>query len=205
MGTWGWNVRTKTLAEGTFFSPAAGEDAPYRLVEVRRWFVLFSIPIAPANVLGTFVECQATKTTYDPAVLDNPADTEFTDQLSGALREVIAAVMVADEEVVAAERETALTILRDHVGEHYDDDALTLDLRRAEAGPLDDRLIHLAGALNEHGKEELLTSAVDVMVADGTVDDREIDLIRLMGEHLSLPASHVRDVIDQVADRIRPD
>jgi len=92
---WGWRSRMKTLSEGMFFSPAAGRDVPYKLIEARRWFTLFFIPLIPLKVLGTYVECSQTGSTYDPKILNNPTNADFTDQLSAAVREVVVAVAQA--------------------------------------------------------------------------------------------------------------
>ena len=141
---WGTKVRRKTLGEGTFFSPAAGRDAPYRLVEARKWFTFFFIPLIPLGVIGTFVECQLTQATYDPAVLDNPTNEAFLEQLTAAIREVVAAVAVADGVVTERERRAAVSVVRAYVAD-YDESMLDADLARAHRAPLAARLAYLAG------------------------------------------------------------
>jgi uncharacterized tellurite resistance protein B-like protein len=182
---WGWRTRRKTLGEGTFFSPAAGRDAPYRLVEARRWFTLFFIPIIPLKVLGIFVECQITKSTYDPRILENPTNADLTDQLAAGVREVVCAVISADGAVTSEERRLAIEIVGGHVN-GYDEAALDDDLARVGESPLDQRLAYLSSALNEPGKERLLTAAATVMAADASIDDRDRDAVRSIGEKLGM-------------------
>ncbi|HWM20346.1 MAG TPA: TerB family tellurite resistance protein [Ilumatobacteraceae bacterium] len=198
---WGWRSRRKTLSEGTFFSPAAGRDAPYRLVQARRWFTLFFIPIIPLKVLGTFVECQLTKATYDPRILENPTNAEFTDQLAGAVREVVCAVASADATVTTEERRLAVEIVGRYVT-GYDEATFDADLAGVDDAPLDARLAYLSSALSESGKEQVLTAAATIMAADDSIDDRDRDAVRHIGEKLGMSQAHIRGVIDTAASAI---
>jgi tellurite resistance protein len=194
----GWKVRRKTRDEGVFFSPAAGGDAPYRLIEARRWFSLFFIPLIPLAVIGTYVECQTTKATYDPAILSNPTTAEFRVQLAAAIREVVAAVALADGTVSDQERRLAVQVVRGYVPD-YDSAAFADDLARAGQSPLDARLDYLATTLNEQGREQLLTAAATVMAADGVIDDRDREVVTSIGRRLTMSPAHVRGVIDTAA------
>ncbi len=194
----GWKVRFKTKSEGEFFSPAGGRDAPYRLVEARRWFSLFFIPLIPLSVVGTYVECQLTKATYDPSILANPTTADFRVQLAAAVREVVSAVAVADGNVTDRERQLAVEVVRTYVPD-YDGAALAGDLARAADSPLDARLGYLATSLSEHGKEQVLTAASTIMTADGVIDDRDRQVVEWIGEKLTMSRAHVRGVIETVA------
>ncbi len=197
---WGFKARMKTLSEGTFYSPALGGDAPYKLVEAKRWFTFFFIPMIPLKVLGTFVECQATKATYDPKILNNPTNADFTDQLSSGLREVVAAVAAADGQITAAEEELAVGIVGQQV-QGYDSATFQDDVARSTEAPLDSRLMYLAGALNEQGKEKLLTAAATIMASDGVVDERDRNEVERIGSLLSMSQAHVKGVIQIASDR----
>lgn len=198
---WGWKARMKTIGQGIFYSPAAGQDAPYRMVEARRWFTLFFIPLIPLKVLGTYVECQLTGATYDPAVLQGPTNADFMDQLTAGVREVVVAVARADDTITAEERRLAIEIIGNYV-DGYDNSGLEGDLARAADAPLDDRLAYLAGTLNERGKEQLLTAAAMIMTADGVIGDRDREAVRSIGEKLTMSPAHVRGVIDTAASSI---
>lgn len=198
---WGWRSFNKTLSEGTFFSPAAGRDGPYRLVQARRWFTLFFIPIIPLKVLGTFVECQRTKALYDPRILENPTNVDLTDQLAGGVREAVCAVATADSTVTAEERRLAIEIVGHYVI-GYDEATLDADLARVDDAPLDARLEYLSSALTGSGKEQVLTAAAKIMAADGSIDHRARDAVRSIGEKLGMSAAHIRGVIDTAASMI---
>jgi hypothetical protein len=194
----GWKVRRKTLSEGVFYSPAAGKDAPYRLIQARKWFSLFFIPLIPLSIVGTYVECQLTKATYDPGILDRPTTADFLVQLAAAVREVVAAVALADGQVSEAERRLAVEVVRGYVP-GYDAGAFDADLARSANSPLDDRLAYLSGSLNEHGKEQVLTAAATMMSSDGVTDDRDRAVVTSIGEKLTMSPAHVRGVIETAA------
>lgn len=76
----GITTRTKTLGSGTFYCRNEGGERSYLLLEARRWFTLFFIPVIPLKVLGELVQCSSCGAQYDPAFLrqapTRPTDTE---------------------------------------------------------------------------------------------------------------------------------
>jgi hypothetical protein len=65
----GWKVRWKVLGAGTFHCPVEGGARSYDLVEGRRWFALFFVPVIPLKRLGRQVRCQGCGTALPPSVL----------------------------------------------------------------------------------------------------------------------------------------
>jgi hypothetical protein len=200
---WGWRTRRKALETGTFFSPATGTDGPYRLVELRRWFTLFWLPVIPLKVIGTYVECVATKTLYDRAVLANPTSADLVEQLSAGARDLIAAVAAADGAVTAAQRRVALEVVGARV-EGYDKDTLRADVGRVAPEDLSERMTFLAGALSQQGKELLVADACRVLVADGEPGPKGREVVEQAGRSLGMSAAHVRGVIDTAVSALAP-
>ena len=62
-------TRTKILGSGTFHCRNEGGERNYLLLEARRWFTLFFIPVIPLKVLGELVQCSSCGVQYDSAVL----------------------------------------------------------------------------------------------------------------------------------------
>lgn len=193
---WGWRTRTKTLSSGIFFSPQAGCDAPYELVEARRWFTLFFIPLIPLSVLGTFVRCGLTGAEYDSRILDAPTNADVLGQLTLGAREMIATAVSAGGFASDAKRRLAVDAVRQHVDD-YDDAQLEQDLRAAPQAPISDRLSYLSGTISQTGKERLLLSAAALIATDGTVDAGTDQAVRWMGEQLLLSPAHVHGIIAQ--------
>jgi hypothetical protein len=65
----GLTTRTKTVDGGEFFCPNEQGTRRYRLLQLRRWFTLFFIPLIPLGQQGEWVECDGCGTTYDPGVV----------------------------------------------------------------------------------------------------------------------------------------
>ncbi|MEM9464918.1 MAG: hypothetical protein AAGA90_06080 [Actinomycetota bacterium] len=199
---WGWKTRTKVLGTGTFYSPALGADGPYELVEARRWFTLFFIPLIPLSVLGTFVRCTQTQSTYDPRVLDGPTNAEFMDQLYAAMREVVVAVASADGQITDEERRLAVEIVGGY-SSAYTAETFASDLTRAHDQPLDQRLAFLSTSLNDSGKERMLAAAATMMTADGSIDDRDRAAVSDIGGKLGMTDAHIRGVLMMAEERIQ--
>jgi len=67
---------------------------------------------------------------------------------------------------------------------------------------LDDNLEELGAILNEHGKENILTSAVYLAGADGVIDHAEIQTVRQVGKALTMSGAHIEGVISQELARL---
>jgi hypothetical protein len=195
---WGWRTRRKQIGGGTFFSPATGADGPYNLVEVRKWFTLFWIPLIPLKVLGTYVECTATKTLYETRVLENPTSADLSEQLTAGARDLVAAVASADGAVTAACRRVALEVVGARV-EGYDKETLRADIGRVTEDSLSERMAFLASGLSAQGKEALMADAAAVLLASGKPGDNGRAVIERAGRELGLSAAHVRGVIETAA------
>lgn len=197
---WGWKARYTVLEEGVFFCPREGGDRPFHRKEARRWFTFFFIPVIPLNVLGEFIECQSCTSAYDPVVLTAPTAGQMMDNLANAMRYAVVAITMADGTVDDAERHVALQIMAEHSDTPYTPEDLDRDLRELHPGDLTTHLGNVAGYLNEHGKERLLTACVMIAASDGTVDESEIAELQKAGAALGMSPAHVRGVIAGVRE-----
>lgn len=191
---WGWRTRLSVKETGVFFSPATGCDGPYELVQARTWFTLFFLPLIPLKVKGMYVRCGVTKELYDPRVLDNPTTADFATQLAGALREIVAAVVIADSTAGDEETSVAIDRLAGQVP-GYNRATLDADIASLDADQLRQRLSYLAGSLSTDGKEQLLSTAAAVMAAGPARDDGTRRLVQSIGESLGMSPAHVLGVI----------
>lgn len=191
---WGWRVRHKTLDSGTFFSPATGQDGPYSLVEARRWFTLFWIPLIPLKVLGTYVRCDVTEQLYDEAILANPTNADLVVHLTAAAREVVAAVASADGTPSPKQRAVAVEVVGAYA-EGYDKDTLRADIARVPEVDLPARLAFISGSLTEQGRERLLIGAAQVLAARAGSTEAGRQVLDEVGAALGMSAAHVRGVV----------
>ncbi len=82
----GWTTRTKTLGTGSFYCRNEGGDRTYLLLQARRWFTLFFIPLIPLKVLGDLVQCSSCGVQYDSKVLDVPTNAPVQDEPEAMVR-----------------------------------------------------------------------------------------------------------------------
>lgn len=191
---WGSRVMMKKVGEGTFYSPAAGRDATYHLKQARRWFTLFFIPIFPMKTIGTFVECQETRKRYDPSILERATNDAIRTQLTGAARELFAAVAVADGPPSNKIRETAVATVQSYDPTYGPADFET-DCAAAPSSVLNDRLVFLAENLNPTGAEKFLQSAFTVAASDGALSPNRQAVLASAGQTLTLSPAHVSGIL----------
>lgn len=190
---WGWRARMRDLGWGQFHCPNEGGDRHYRLVEARKWFTLFWIPMIPLDVLGEYVECKSCGATYDPAVRDLPTTAQIEDTLTTALRHIVVEMIKADGYVDRQERRAALDVMQRFVSRPYNEADLQRDLVELEPGG--NAVSAAAGLLNEHGKESVLQAALLLAAADGEIVDEEVQAVLEIGRELGMSPAHIRGVL----------
>jgi hypothetical protein len=196
---WGWRVRFGKLGEGTFFCPSCGGDRHYALKQRRRWFTLFFIPIIPLDRVGEpFVECTTCKQAYKQSVLTMPTSATLGNDIVLALRESLVWMLREADGASAARVNIALEILSQAANRQWTVQELQADMAQLELSGLGNRLAGLAQALNEQGRESLLTSCARVAAADGVVTDKDRSVLDYVAAGLSMTPAHAHGVLAQV-------
>lgn len=195
---WGFRGRNKRLDGGHFHCPNEGGDREYDLMEARRWFTLFFIPLLPLKVLGQFVACRSCDATYDPQVLSMPTTAQMEDRLTTALRHVVVAMLTADEVVDEAERRAALEVMLRFGHRQYTEEDLDRDLATLEVGALDDEVAELAAMLSPQGHEALVRACLHLATADGHVDERELAVVRHAARGIGMSPAHLRGILAEL-------
>jgi uncharacterized tellurite resistance protein B-like protein len=198
---WGFRTRLKTIAQGLFHCPKCGVDRQYMHREMRRWFTLFWIPLIPTKKMGTLVECGTCHSKYEERVLQLPTSAAISDSLQLATRALVVRVVLADGLANEAERSLAVRILQASVDPSYSAAHLETDLVQLAGYDLQGPLAGLTATLNDHGKERLLSAAIELANVDGNIDDRELAIVREAGGALAMTPNHVRGIIQDVLER----
>ena len=194
MIAWGCTPQRRVIGSGVFYSPAAGGDAPYELVETRRWLAMGFVRVLPIGSAGVHVECQRTGTVYDTEVLEALTDAEVCELMATAIRAAVAAIAIADDVVSDEERRAAIAVVGEFV-EGYDGGDFECDLEDVGIVPLEELLAALSTALNTHGRERLLTCAATVMAASGPASERTVKETYAVGRALGMSDAHIDGVI----------
>jgi len=192
---WGFKARYKTLETGRFFCPHEGGDRGYRRVEARKWFTLFFLPLIPLKVLGESVECESCERSYNESVLTMPTAAQMRDNLADAMRQAVVSMITADGVVDEAEKRAGFEVMQRFSDTPYTMDDLENDLRELKHGDPASGIGRIAGMLNEHGKESLLAACLEIVFADGTFDESELEKVTQAGVALGMSAAHVKGVI----------
>lgn len=195
---WGFRARNKRLDGGHFHCPNEGGDRDYDLMEARRWFTLFFIPLLPLKVLGQFVACRSCDATYDPKILTMPTTAQMEDRLTTALRHVIVAMLTADEVVDDAERRAALEVMQRFGHRQYEPEDLDHDLATLEVGALDAEVAELGAMLSPQGHEALVRACLHLAAADGHVDEREVAVVQQAARGIGMSPAHLRGILAEV-------
>lgn len=201
---WGFRARNKRLDGGHFHCPNEGGDRDYDLMQARRWFTLFFIPLIPLKVLGEFVACRSCDATYDPQVLDLQTTAQMEDRLTTALRHVVVAMLTADEVVDAAEREAALEVMQRFGHRPYAAADLDRDLATLEVGTLDDEVAELGAMLTPQGHEALVRACLHLATADGHVDERELAVVQQAARGIGMSPAHLRGILAELTTGREP-
>lgn len=199
---WGWRAVKKKLGTGIFYCPREDGDREYVHKSARRFFTLFFIPLIPLNQLGEFVECTSCKNTFYPEVLKGKTASQIQDVSTIAIRHVVVAMLLADGTVDPREREAGLIVVSRFATNPYGPAELDSDLQNLKVANLTDNLEELGAILNEHGKENVLTSAVYLAGADGHADRAELETARKIGKALTMSGAHIEGTISQELSRL---
>ena len=196
----GMRVRMKHLASGTFHCPGCGVDRQYELLEARRWFTVFFIPLIPMKVLGRVLKCTTCSGQFDEKVLLLPTAADLTTSIRNAMRAVVGAVVGAQD--TPAARGAAAEVMRSVGMPGYGDADLAWDLQTSAGAGLSERLTDLTGSLEPQGRERFLADAVRVAMADGPLNTAELAVIERVGAGLELSRATVTGVLMELGARL---
>jgi hypothetical protein len=185
----GMRVRMKHLGSGPFHCPRCGVDREYELLEARRWFTVFFIPIIPMKVLGRVLRCASCGGQFDEKVLLLPTSVDLTISIRNAMRAVVGAVVSAHD--TPAARAAAAEAMRSVGIAGYGDADLVWDLQTGAGSGLSDRLVTLTGHLEPQGRERLLADAARIALADGPLTPAEVAIVEQVGAALELSRATV--------------
>ena len=192
----------RTIARGTFHCPREGVDCAYRRCSVRTWFTLFFVPLIPLKKHGELVQCESCRTRFDVAVLELPTSGELADQLVGATRHAVAALLRRLTPLTTAQRPAALGVLRRRQAD-ADESWIDHDLAALDDASLAPYLPGLATSLTTMGKESFVADLAWIAAADGPVGSAAQDLLESIGGQLGMTPAHVRGVTATAADQPR--
>lgn len=198
---------SSTIESGHFDCPQCEQEEEYKLKKSTRFFTLYFIPLIPLGKLGEYVECQYCKGTFIPNILDyedgyNDEEDDVLAEYEKAMKYCLVKMMLADGEIDNREKviiKNVVNKISHHDIELADIDELIEDVEYY-AQDLEDYLQEVTPRLNAHGKELIIKAAYSVAVADGHVDEDEMDLLRTIAKAMEISKSHLRGILADLKD-----
>ncbi|SFW25329.1 TerB family tellurite resistance protein [Cellulophaga fucicola] len=196
-----------TKATGNFNCPQCELNREYRHRKVTQFFTLYFIPLIPLGSKGEYVECNHCKGTFITRVLDGVKTTDkkaFMAMYEQAIRHVMVKMMLADGVIDENEKIAVLHIINKYG--HNDMSSFQLEdyIKQVQTDGKDisTYLKHVGPSLNDHGKELLIKSALDVAYSDGHFDDTEKELLFKMGEIMEMSSAHIKGLMAEALEKM---
>ena len=191
---------TSTKERGEFHCPQCNVQCYYVHKSVRRFFTLYFIPLIPLDRLGEYVECTRCQRTFTEAVLNydpNEGARQVEALFMVAMKQVMIAMLLADGVIDDQEVTELQTTYEDLSGAPITEQDLREEIAviQQEGSSAIQMCQHLAGGLNDKGKEMVVTAAFQIAMADGRFDESEQQLIQEIGGALDLSPAHFRGIM----------
>ena len=183
----GLTVRARPMEAGRFHCPNEGGDRTYTMLELRRWFTLFFIPLIPLKLLGDVVECDSCRRQFDRSTLRMPTSATMEHKIEVAARSVLGAVAAAAPAVEKA----AVRELDSFLGAPaYCAHDLAQTPRFKPTHKLPKR-----SALDPAGREGLLMATARGGMVDDEIDPSLRAILTEAGAALGMTPAHIEGVM----------
>ncbi|BBM82348.1 TerB family tellurite resistance protein [Candidatus Uabimicrobium amorphum] len=208
----------RTLSRGNFSCPSCTKKRSYRIIEVKKYFTLYFIPIIPLNRLGSYVECLYCKGTFKKTVLRkskalerkaqkdsspavNTMDAEQAEYIE-AIKNVMLLIMMADGVIDDGELEQIAAVYKQFTNQYLTKEHIKLsgEQMAKEQKTLKDYLKDVYPKLNLQGKIKVLQAAMEIASADGEFQLQEQQMIYNLVNILQIPVENANRIVQQYFD-----
>lgn len=191
----GIKVRHVPMEAGTFHCPDEGGDRGYTLLEARRWFTLFFIPLIKLGLLGYVVQCDSCNRHYDQRTLHLPTSASMEHKIEVGARALFGSLAesYSHPERVASALERFLGCPA------YCAADLVAHSRIQTAAQRHEALVAAGEVLDSPGREGLLLSAASAVVVDDRISPCHRGILFEAGSSLGMTPIHVEGVMTVAA------
>lgn len=193
---------TFTKDRGQFNCPRCGGEVGFRRKKVRCFFTLYFVPIIPLHSLGDYVECQRCQGTFHPDILywDPEAQSGQAEAIFVlAVKRVMIAMLLADGVIDDQEVTELQATFEDLTGVEITEQELREEIAaiQEQGSGIFELVAEFAPALNDKGKEILMTAAFQIAVADGHVDPAEKELLERIADLLQISKWYLKGLLSE--------
>jgi uncharacterized tellurite resistance protein B-like protein len=184
---------------GTFSCPHCIAERGYARVIVHRSITVIGVHMRFGRE-GEYIECTGCLSTYRPEVLAYDAGTDAPRVLAEyqrALKRVLALLVITDGRIHEAEIDTVQRVFEAVCGESLSTSEVIDEAKQVSAAPTTAAryLAQVIGHLNDYGKEQVLRGAALVSHADGSLHEREENMVRRLGGVMRLDQARIDAVL----------
>jgi tellurite resistance protein len=199
MTLWGSKPRTFTESKGNFYCPECNDYKNYEFKKVKKYFTLFFILQFEISDLGEYVECGGCKCTFkEDALKFDPKtrDLEIRGLYFSAARDIMISIAMADGKIGdnefdkitnSFEKITQIKLEKADLLEAI----RSLKMREHSISQITEEI---APYLNDQGKETVLRAAITISIADGVIQDEELNLLHSLSDDLLLPKAYANGI-----------
>lgn len=199
---YGWRGITTTNSKGLFNCPHCAAKVNFKRKQVRKWFTLYFIPVFPtSDYLGDYVECQKCMGTYQADVLVYDPEHErkkFEATYHRGIKHVMVQMMAVDGAIAPAEMQLLRGVYKSVANQVLTDEEILEELNYVTTTEkLCTYLDQLGATLNDYGKSMVLKSAILVAGADGTLAQKERELLYTMADAVGVSKAQLATMISE--------
>lgn len=195
---WGTTGRSSRLESGTFHCPRCGNDKPFDIVGVHRWFTLYFIPVIPLGEAGRYLECKNCSATFDEAVRHHDPEVESAKlraSFEGTMLRAMLVMAQADGVVEDRELDAVADIMTQLTGNAYEVEEVRAALDACGHPSMESVLASIAGSLNDNGKGMVLKGLVMIASIDGHLAEGEKETLYSAGKAMGIRRKDIAGIL----------
>lgn len=193
----GSTVLWHELEGGNFFCPACGSERSYLRRQSRRW-VRFIVPILPKETIEDVYECQGCHREFDDHVITTPPTSDLATRLQRTTRIASVLAILNGDPYHQPSRAKAVDVVRGAGMRHYSDTDLDADLRSIDVAQINQEAHQLTIDLDLQGREHLLVSIGQVVIAAGPISETNRSMLHQLGRSLEVTPGTVHRILAQL-------
>ena len=187
------------IERGTFSCPHCLVARLYVRVRVQKTVTIVGVHL-PIGREGEYIECGECLSTYRPEVLAYDAGADRPRVLAEyqrALKRVLALLVITDGQIHDDEVETLQCVFHAVCGEELSRGEVVEEAHAVSREPMTAAryLAQVIGYLNDYGKEQVLRGAAMVSHADGSLHEREANMVRRLAGVMRLDPARTEAVL----------
>ena len=196
---------SSTKKKGKFYCVECNKETEYQLVHARRYLTFMFVPLIAIKKIAGYVECCECKVPYREEFLSmsmqevqaSGQQKKWTSDYLAALKRVMIAVAASSGDISEKELQRIQRVYEKITKKPLAQAELRQHIQEVVGNPnsLDGYLPQIVPTLNESAKLMILSAAMEIAAADGSLQQQEQSMIKNIGRLLELPRAKIKEVV----------